>query len=192
MRKLFFAFVMLLPLSLAVCGILCSIVGSFLVRTEENATQDSLLKSLRNGTYTAAALSAVCAAPLTYFLLDGNMGVYAAILAGLIGGCVATFGMVLPSIVIITLIAKFISNFSDLWWVQKALTGINVAVAAILTYAVVNFSKKSVKNLFGFVLLAIAFVLIFVFKVGTVYVIFGSAILGVILAAVQGKLKNEK
>ena len=111
--------------------------------------------------------------------------------AGLIGGCVATFGMVFPSIIIITLIAKFISNFSDIWWVQKALTGINVAVAAILTYAVVNFSKKSVKNLFGFVLLAIAFVLIFVFKVGTVYVIFGSAILGVILAACRGDFKKE-
>ena len=78
---------MLLPLCLAVCGIACSIVGSFLVRTEENATQESLLKSLRGGTYTAAALSALLAAPLTYFILDGNMGVYVAILAGLAGGC---------------------------------------------------------------------------------------------------------
>ena len=77
---------MLLPVSLAVCGIVCSIVGSFLVRTREDATQETLLKSLRNGTYTAAVLSAVAAAPLTYFLV-GNMGVYVAILSGLVGGC---------------------------------------------------------------------------------------------------------
>ena len=77
---------MLLPLSLAVCGIACSVLGSFLVRTREDATQEALLKSLRGGTYTAAALSAVAAAPLTYFLV-GNMGVYAAILSGLVGGC---------------------------------------------------------------------------------------------------------
>ncbi len=77
---------MLLPLSLAVCGIACSVLGSFLVRTREDASQEALLKSLRGGTYTAAALSAVAAAPLTYFLL-GNMGVYAAILCGLAGGC---------------------------------------------------------------------------------------------------------
>ena len=77
---------MLLPVSLAVCGIVCSIAGSFLVRTGEDATQETLLKSLRNGTYTAAVLSAVAAAPLTYFFV-GNMGVYVAILSGLAGGC---------------------------------------------------------------------------------------------------------
>ena len=77
---------MLLPMALAVCGIFCSIIGSFLVKTEENATQQSLLKSLRTGTYTAALLSAIAAAPLTYFIV-GNWGVYIAILCGLIGGC---------------------------------------------------------------------------------------------------------
>ena len=112
--------------------------------------------------------------------------------AGVVGGCVATFGMVAPSIIIITLIAKFISNFSEIDWVRRALKGINVAVAAILTSAVYNFSKKSVKNLFGFVLLVISFVLIFVFNVGTVYVIFGSAILGVILAGFRGDFKKSE
>ncbi len=77
---------LLLPVALAVCGIICSIFGSFLVKTEENATQQSLLKSLRTGTYTAAVLSAVLAAPLTYYII-GNWGVYIAILCGLIGGC---------------------------------------------------------------------------------------------------------
>ena len=78
---------LLLPVALAVCGIICSIIGSFLVKTQENASQQSLLKSLRTGTYTAAVLSAILAAPLTYFILDGHMGVYVAILCGLIGGC---------------------------------------------------------------------------------------------------------
>ena len=77
---------MLLPVSLAVCGIICSIFGSFLVKTKEDATQESLLKSLRTGTYTAAVLAAVLAAPLTYWIL-GSWGVYIAILCGLIGGC---------------------------------------------------------------------------------------------------------
>ncbi len=77
---------MLLPLLLAVVGIICSIIGSFLVKTKEDATQESLLKSLRTGTYTAAVLAAVVAAPLTYVVL-GNWGVYIAILCGLVGGC---------------------------------------------------------------------------------------------------------
>ena len=80
---------MLLPVALAVCGIICSIIGSFLVKTKENATQLSLLKSLRTGTYTAAILSAVIAIPLCYFILGSDnhcWGVYVAILCGLIGG----------------------------------------------------------------------------------------------------------
>ncbi|MCI9001362.1 MAG: sodium-translocating pyrophosphatase [Oscillibacter sp.] len=77
---------MLLPMALAVCGILCSIIGSFLVKTREDATQESLLRSLRTGTYTAAILAAVLAAPLTYWILH-SWGVYIAILCGLLGGC---------------------------------------------------------------------------------------------------------
>lgn len=77
---------MLLPMLIAVCGIVCSIIGSFFVKTKEDATQMSLLKSLRTGTYLAAILSAIAAAPLTYFTV-GNWGVYVAILCGLVGGC---------------------------------------------------------------------------------------------------------
>ena len=79
---------MLLPMALAVVGIVCSIIGSFLVKTKENASQQALLKSLRTGTYTAAILAAVLAAPLCYFILgNAGWGVYVAILCGLIGGC---------------------------------------------------------------------------------------------------------
>ncbi|WP_295632270.1 sodium-translocating pyrophosphatase [uncultured Intestinimonas sp.] len=76
----------LLPMLLAVEGIICSIIGSFFVRTKENADQKSLLRSLRTGTYLAAILAAVIAAPLTILVLD-SWGVYVAILAGLVGGC---------------------------------------------------------------------------------------------------------
>ena len=80
---------MFLPVALAVCGIICSLIGSFLVKTKEDATQLSLLNSLRTGTYTAAVLSAVVAAPLCYFILGAAnhcWGVYIAILCGLVGG----------------------------------------------------------------------------------------------------------
>ncbi len=80
---------MFLPVALAVCGIICSLIGSFLVRTKEDATQLSLLNSLRTGTYTAAVLSAIVAAPLCYFILgtaNHCWGVYISILCGLVGG----------------------------------------------------------------------------------------------------------
>ena len=77
---------MLLPVALAVVGILCSLLGSFLVKTKEDASQTDLLKSLRTGTYTAAGLAAVLAIPMTKYFL-GSLNVYWAILAGLVGGC---------------------------------------------------------------------------------------------------------
>ena len=80
---------MILPLAIAVAGIICSIIGSFLVKTREDATQKSLLTSLRTGTYTAAILSAIVAIPLTYFVIgpeNNSWGVFIAILCGLIGG----------------------------------------------------------------------------------------------------------
>ena len=77
---------MLLPIALAVCGIVCALIGSFMVRTGESTEQKSLLLALRKGTYFAAILAAVLDAPITYFLMDGQMGLYVAILTGLIGG----------------------------------------------------------------------------------------------------------
>ena len=77
---------MLLPLMIAVTGMVCSLIGSFMVKTKEDADQKSLLKTLRTGTYSAAVLAAICAAVLTYAIM-GNMGIFVAILCGLVGGC---------------------------------------------------------------------------------------------------------
>ncbi len=83
---------MILPLGISVAGIICSIIGSFLIRTKEDATQASLLKSLRIGTYTATVLSVICAAVLCQVLLTENQwGVFVAILCGLLGGTLIGF-----------------------------------------------------------------------------------------------------
>ena len=75
------------PLLLAAIGVVASILGSLLVRTGESTEQMSLLKALRRGTNTAAILIAVAALPLVWLLLGKNhLGLYAAILAGLISG----------------------------------------------------------------------------------------------------------
>ena len=110
---------------------------------------------------------------------------------GILGGIVATFGIVCPSLIIITAIALFINNFSQIEWVQKALVGINISVAALLTYSVINFAKKSVKGIIGIIFFLISFLLIFVLKVNTVFVILGSAILGIIIFGFLQKDKQK-
>ena len=76
-----------LPLLLASIGIICSILGTFLVRTKEGASQKQLLKALGTGTNFSAIIIAILALPLVYFVLGAeNWKFYFAILAGLLAG----------------------------------------------------------------------------------------------------------
>ena len=78
---------MALPMLLAAVGVVCSILGTFLVRTKEGATQKKLLRALGRGTNSSAILIALASFPLVYFLLGAsNWKIYFAILAGLVGG----------------------------------------------------------------------------------------------------------
>ena len=108
-------------------------------------------------------------------------------IAGNIGGIIATIGVVCPSLIIITIIATFISNFADIIWVQKALAGINVAVASLLTSSVYKLAKKSVKNLFSLILFLLAFFAIFCFNIGSVLVIIAGAVLGIVVSYFKAK-----
>ena len=74
------------PMILAALGVLASILGTFFVKTEEDASQKSLLKALRTGTYISAVLVVAAAFAAIRFLLPDHMGIYAAILSGLAAG----------------------------------------------------------------------------------------------------------
>ena len=65
---------------------------------------------------------------------------------GVVGGVVATLGVVFPSLVIITIIAAFISNFADLAVVKNAFAGIRVCVFVLILNAVVKLGKSSIKD----------------------------------------------
>ncbi|MBP3388612.1 MAG: sodium-translocating pyrophosphatase [Clostridia bacterium] len=76
-----------LPMLMAVMGIFCSILGTFLVRTKEGASQKNLLGALGRGTNFSALLIAVLAFPLVYFVLGKeNWMIYFAVLSGLVAG----------------------------------------------------------------------------------------------------------
>ena len=78
---------MALPMLIAAVGVVCSILGTFFVRTKEGASQKQLLRSLSRGTNLSAILIALSAFPLVYFILGkDNWKIYFAILVGLVGG----------------------------------------------------------------------------------------------------------
>ena len=78
---------MALPMLISAIGVVCSIIGTFLVRTREGANQKQLLSALSRGTNFSAVLIGIVSFPLVYFVLGkDNWTLYFAILAGLISG----------------------------------------------------------------------------------------------------------
>lgn len=110
---------------------------------------------------------------------------------GVLGGIVATLGVVSPSLIIISVIAKLISNFSSLAVVQHALGGIQVAVCVLMYFAIAKMYKKGVKNLPTFLIFALAFVLAYFTNISTVILVIVAGAVGYVLYA-TGSKKGEK
>lgn len=111
---------------------------------------------------------------------------------GFFGGVVSTFGLVLPSIIVITLIAKFLSNFSENPYVKRAFWGIRPAVTGLILSAVLSMWRASLliitdagyKPATGsLIVCVVAFVLMMVFKkkkIHPVVWLIGGALAGII------------
>ena len=87
----------IIPFLIAVAGVLASIIGTFFVRTGENASQRSLLSSLRRGVYAATGLMALASGAIIHLVLgtgngDGTTvspwGLYGSVLFGLAAGAI--------------------------------------------------------------------------------------------------------
>jgi len=74
-----------LPMMVASGGIIASIIGAFMVRVGEKPEMEALLTALRRGTFSASILTAIFAY-LAVWLLKADVGIFYAILAGLIAG----------------------------------------------------------------------------------------------------------
>lgn len=74
------------PMILAALGVMCSVVGTFFIKTKEGASQRNLLRALRTGTYISAVLIVICAFIAIKLLLPNNMGVFVAVISGLVAG----------------------------------------------------------------------------------------------------------
>ncbi|MCL1845696.1 MAG: sodium-translocating pyrophosphatase [Defluviitaleaceae bacterium] len=124
---------MFLPIALAVVGMFASLIGTFLIRTKEKATQAQLLTTLRTGTYASAGIAVVAFAPVTWFVMrgmDGSwFGLYIAIVTGVVAG---------------TLIAYFTEYFTSTHYKPtKSLAEASETGAATLIIAGVSLGMKS-------------------------------------------------
>lgn len=158
---------LVLPFALAAVGIICSILGTFLVRTKEDASQKDLLRSLGLGTNFSAILIAVLAFPLVWFILGAeHWPVYFAILSGLAAGVLIgqateyfTSDTYKPTKKLAgtseTGPATIIIGGLSLGMLSTALPIIIVAVAIMVSYFVAGGAGNPTMGLYGIALAAV-------------------------------------
>ena len=75
------------PMVMAAVGVVSSIIGTFFVRSKEEASQRVLLAALRKGVFSSSILVAIFSYFLVKYTLGSqNLGVYWSVLSGLIAG----------------------------------------------------------------------------------------------------------
>lgn len=99
-------------------------------------------------------------------------------IGGVLGSAFATFGVVLPSFIIISIISLILTEFSHLKPVQYAFNGIRAGVLALLIKALVSMYKKNKKSLFAYIIMAGAFVLAAFTNINVIFVLIGCGVAG--------------
>ena len=117
-------------------------------------------------------------------------------LAGFWGATVATFGMVLPSFVVIFAISKFLDNFLEITLIAHAFYGIKIAVGILIFDAAITMIKKMKKKVLPRMITAYSFVVmmlvnIFSWSFSSINLMLAAGFLSLMIFTVQ-KISKEK
>lgn len=114
---------------------------------------------------------------------------------GFLGGLFATLGMVFFPLIIITVIAMFLTNFADNEYVKDALAGISVCVCVLVVNAIIKLWKNSIADKIAFLIFAVAFLLsilsdyVLPFSISPVILVLLGGVAGVVIKQIGGKKK---
>ena len=104
--------------------------------------------------------------------------------AGFWGAFASTFGVVLPSFLMIAAISLVLKEFQHMQAVQYAFNGIRAGVLALILKAFWSMYKQCPKKPLSYVIAAAAFVAAAFLKVDVLYIILGCAVAGLLSTAI--------
>ena len=111
---------------------------------------------------------------------------------GVLGGIFATLGVIFPSIVIISVIAAFITNYADLPVVRYAFNGIRVCVCILILNAVLKLSKSSLVDKWTSGIFAVVFILSMFFNISAAILVLAAGLAGYIIKRLSAKEESQK
>ena len=161
-----------------------SIIENICVERKGWITQDEMMNMTVIAESTPGPIAINCATYVGYKM------------AGVAGATVATFGMVVPSFVVIFVISKFLDDFLKFTVIANAFQGIKIAVGLIIFEAAVRMIKKMSKKVFPKVVVACSFVTmmavnVFSLKFSSITLMIMVGILSFLIYKTQEKLKNR-
>lgn len=99
-------------------------------------------------------------------------------IAGIFGGIMAGIGVMMPSFIIILIIAPIFERVQNLEYVNKAFLGIKGAIAALILLSAYDMGKSVLKNKFTALLFILSFILVVFLNFNVIYTLLLSAFLG--------------
>lgn len=98
---------------------------------------------------------------------------------GKLGAIIATIGVVLPSVIIITLVSMFFSAVRGNPIFDAVFNGISPAIVALILVSGIRIARESIKDKLGVIILLSTIILITFFKVQAIFAIIGGALIGI-------------
>ena len=110
---------------------------------------------------------------------------------GFFGALLSTVGVILPSFLIILVIATVLREFQDYKVVRYAFFGIRTGVLALIIKALISMYKQCKKNVVSYILMALAFIAVAVFDINVLIVILSCALTGLVYSVIaERRLKK--
>jgi chromate transporter len=97
---------------------------------------------------------------------------------GVIGGIIATIGLILPGVCLMLIISTFIKRYAEYEIVRHAFTGIRVAVCALIIDTMFKLTKDVTRNYKLIIVFICAFILSAIFSLSPVFIILGAGLAG--------------
>lgn len=110
---------------------------------------------------------------------------------GIPGGIIATLGVVFPSIVIISIIAAFIANYSDIQAVKYAFNGIRVCVCVLILNSVMKLAKGSLVDKPTCMIFAAVVLLSLVFDISAAILVIAAGVAGYVIKRLIAEEKGN-
>lgn len=111
--------------------------------------------------------------------------------AGVKGSAVATLGVVLPSFVIISVIAYLLTEFAHIRVVRYAFFGIRAGVLALVAKSLYTMYKKAPKGISASLISLLSFIFVAFANVNTLLVIALGAMAGLIITYIKARREGK-